>query len=209
MLESICILKVSITQRSLTIYSGSSDVRVRFNEDSIHPPTEGSASPDRSNHLQRASHQAHTHPFVHREDENRTDVRNTVHNANFPSNTSLGHQNVTSTLPTNSDSQNRHPQTHIVVNVGPTTSPTFTEKSKASRVLFENQAINIREEIPRQDRENTGEADSEIPLMCSVPEHHLLEDKLGLLLESDENTRQVKDDDRRRKATSRILKDNR
>ena len=77
-----------------------------------------------------------------------------------------------------------HPQTHIIVNVG-NPQKTF---DKSGRVLFESQDVNVREELSHSNAAMaTGEedeeeaAEEEPPLMCSVPEHHLLEDKLGLL----------------------------
>ena len=128
------------------------------------------------------------------------------------SNASLGYQKpaVSSLWSEPRQSQqpthNRNPQTHIIVNVGATPANGST---KASRVLFENQDINIREEISGTKREKENEAEAEvepeIPLMCSVPEHHLLEDKLGLLLESEESALQQGTE--RSRKTSRIVKD--
>ena len=113
---------------------------------------------------------------------------------------------------TSDQSAGAHPQTHIVVNVG--SPPKAGDKLRPSRVLFENSDVNVRENVMERDMTaNTTSADeeeAEIPLMCSVPEHHALEDQLGWLdCESGDSQDKNKENVRRRVHSARIRKEHR
>ena len=120
-----------------------------------------------------------------------------------------------------------HSQTHIIVNVGtPTASSSTASRNRpevdnktgnVSRVLFQNRDVNIREAVTDmgggRGREEEAEAEAEENeplLMCSVPEHHVLEDRLGLLnYEDDNGGGRDKENKTKRGQAPKVAKDNR
>jgi len=125
---------------------------------------------------------------------------------------SLKHAPHSSSPNCSGPSTGAHPQTHVVVNVG--SPPKAGDKLRASRVLFENRDVNVSENV--MEREALGETVSadeeelEVPLMCSVPEHHDMEDRLGLLgYESGDSHIKDKENVRRKVHSSRIRKEHR